>query len=52
MSFNDLIATLSFVVSILGTIATIISAIFAYQGLKQLQAFSESSNYLIEPPAP
>lgn len=38
MSLNDLLAVLSLVISILGTMATILAAIFAYQSLKQFQA--------------
>lgn len=38
MSLNDLLAVLSFLFNILGTVATIMAAIFAYQGLKQFRA--------------
>jgi hypothetical protein len=40
MSLSHLLALLSFLFNILGTVATIIAAIFAYQGLKQFQALN------------
>lgn len=51
MSLSDLLALLSFLFNILGTVATIMAAIFAYQGLKQFQAldgkFEKPSRHII-----
>ena len=47
MSLGDMLALLSLLFNILGTVATILAAIFGYQNLKQFQGVCEFEEWIL-----